>query len=43
MRFMYYSGEVVNTLEVYVRSESNGDVELFEWSNEDLIKQTVSG
>lgn len=40
------TGETVNTLEVYAHSEateSNRGVEVFEWTNEDYIKQTVSG
>lgn len=33
----------MNTLEVYVHSEATGAMEVFEWSNEHYIKQTVSG
>ena len=36
----------MNTLKVYVHSEATesiGGVEVFEWSDEDYIKQTASG
>lgn len=41
--FVCITGETVNSLEVYVHSEATESMEVFEWSNEDYIKQTVSG